>query len=566
MHRASTIENRLLPERVRGQIFGFVDLLESYNSRLPAERQRSPEDYRYLRHFFPAFVTDRNSRAEEVKSPEYQAVSEIAHEALPMSTLAVMCMDGRVKMIHAFGFSADIGSAIRVPGGILKDFVRGPDGKLRLDKGTSFAKQLDSAVSKNRHLAEVFDSHWGCAAQGKEEKARGKKPEDGGLFSDVLYKREMADATRLYVVEKHLDARHLSLIQTTFNPVTGYMYMGLETDEALAFARERAGARAKEHGRDHAVPVYSKEVIRSMIEEGLVVSTGQLIELPAVREAFDQHFFEVSWKDDYITSAKKFWEGINSMRDVLFPVLKRNLVSIYPGLQSMDKGSQRELEERAMLLLANSFNAFLHNRDHNEAQYLDMSDEDYEKQEHYEYDRHREEGVKISRGGHPVYDIAMLVINSEDKETMAADLEFGSEIVRENRLLGRIKDSSGVYETPEDFAAAPVPVVMQEIITDPRLTEKDWQALDEIDWTGIQDLPWDKWTSSEFAEWLGEKAKLQNSISTAIDRLRINMATIFDRNSQSSAHLVDQYKVALPIVCGADRETHAVIPFVKLGQ
>ena len=35
--------------------------------------------------------------------------------------------------------------------------------------------------------------------------------------------------------------------------------------------------------------------------------------------------------------------------------------------------------------------------------------------------------------------------------------------------------------------------------------------------------------------------------------------------SQGSAHFIDQYKVVLPIICGPDRETYAVILFVKLG-
>jgi hypothetical protein len=475
---------------------------------------------------------------------------------LPMNTLAVMCMDGRVKMIHAFGFSADIGSAIRKPGGILKEFIRGKDGKLKLERGSTFAQQLESAMARGEGTAEVFDSHYVCAARGREEKARGKSPSDGGLFSDVLHKKEMAEATKAYVAASHLDSRNLATIQTTFNPITGYMYMGLETDDAIEFARERAGK---------ADPVFSKEVIEGLIAEGKIISTGALIDNPVVRAAFDEQFFAISWKDDYVNSAKNFWEGIASMRDSLLPIFKRGLTSIYPEFHSEDRVSRRELEERAMLLLSNTFNAYLHNRDHSEKEYLQMSDDDYEAQQHYVYDTHREEGIKVSRGGHPVYDIAMLVIDSEDKESMSSDVEFGGGIVRDNRALERITDSSGIYATPEAFAVAPVPVVVQEIISDPRITDREWEALHEIDWTGIENEPWDTWTTTEFERAVNKRGVVVGPILTGLDNLRMIMATLYNRRSPSSSHLLTHIKVALPIMCGPDRETHAVIPFVKLG-
>ncbi len=557
MHRVTAVENRLLPERIKGQIFDFIGRLEEYNQTLPPEVRRRPEDYAYLRYFFPAFVTDRNSRAEEVKSEPYIDVADRARTMLPMSTLAVMCMDGRVKMIHAFGFSADIGSAIRKPGGILKEFVRGKDGKLKLEKDSTFAKQLETAMRRGEATAEIYDSHYGCAARGREEKAKGKKPSDGGLFSDVLHKKEMAEATKSYVVANGLDSRNLATVQTSFNPITGYMYMGLETDDAIEFARAEAGGKGE--------PVYSKDVIGKLISEGKIISTGLMIDNPAIRQAFDQYFFDVSWKDDYIESARKFWDGIGSMKDSLLPIFKRSLISIYPEFNSDDRVTRRELEERAMLLLSNAFNAYLHNRDHSESEYLQMSDEDYEKQQHYVYDSHREQGVKVSRGGHPVYNIPMLVIDSEDKESMASDVEFGGGIVRENRELERITDSSGTYSTPEKFTAAPVPVVVQEIVSDPRITDAEWEALHQIDWTGLEDEPWDTWSTTEFTRYVNEKGKLVGPLLTALDSLRLNMATLFNRRSQTSAHLLTHIKVALPVMCGPDRETHSVVPFSKLG-
>lgn len=559
-------ERQFLPERTGLQIDSFIDLLEGYNDKLPLERRRTPEDYAYLRNFFPAFVADRNKRAAEVKSDEYREIVAQVKENLPLATLAVMCMDGRVKMIHAFGFSADIGSAKRQPGGILKEYYRDEAGSMRLDPDSKFAAQLDTVLRKNEFVAEVFDSHYGCAARESEEKARGRKLKDGGLFSDVLHKREMVRATREYVQVVHPDSDKLSLIQTTFNPKTGYMYMGLETDRSLEFAQEHAKHKSKRSRGMVANPVYSKEVLEKLIDQGLIISTGKLIEDPEIRQAFDANYFQISWKDNYVDSAKNFWNGIFSMREKVLPIIKAHLERIYPQLSERGELAERELEERAILLLSNAFNAYLHNPEHVESDYLRMSDKDYGEKKQYVFDTHREEGVKISRGGHPVYDIAMLVIDSEDDVAgLPVDVEFGGGIVRENRELGRIIDRFGVYESVEDFVAGPVPVVMQEIITDDRLSEKDWEALNEIDWSWIKDINWDSMTSAQFLDLLQEKALLQNSIANAVDNLRINMATIFNPKSVSAAHLVDQYKVALPIICGPDRETHAVIPFVKLG-
>lgn len=560
------IESQFLPERINGQIQSFIDGLEGQNSKFPPERQHPQEDYSYLRYFLPAFVADRNKRASEVNSPEYKEILDKVDKVLPMTTLSVMCMDGRVKFIHVFGFSAGIGSSIRVPGGLLKEYVRGEDGNLKLDEDSNFADLLDGALNKNGSLAEVFDSHYGCAARKGEEASRGGSPEDAGLYSDVLHKREMVRATRKYILENHGDSKQVALIQTTFNPITGFLYMGLETDAALKYAQEFAEKKAESEGKDpdKAVTVYSKEVLRALIEEDLIISTGTLVDTPAIREAFDKHFFAVSWKKNYVDTARRFWSNLSEMKESLLPIFERSLTSVYPELALGDKKTKKELQERAVLLICNAYNAYLHNNDHSELEYLAMEDEVYEEQEHYEYDSHIEEGVKVSEGGYPPYEIPMFVIFSGDEENMPSNIELASGIVRDNRLKKRVVDASGSYTDSQEFAKAPVPVIMQEIIRDPRLTKADWEELENIDWS---DMPsnWDEMTQEEFARYVEKKAKLSNSLANGLGRLRNKMAKVFDRNSATSAHLIDQYKVALPLVCDQDRETHAVIPFVKLG-
>lgn len=550
--------NSFLPERIEKQISSFLDYLEAYNSKLPPERQRSSEGYAFLRYFFPAFVSDRNKRADEVNSLENKTIIKFGEEKLPMTTLSVMCMDGRVKMIHVFGFSAGIGSSLRVPGGLLKEFIRGKDGQLMLEEDSNFAQLVNSAVVKNKYLAEVFDSHWGCAARKAEESARGGFPEDLGLFSDVLHKREMVGATKKFILKKHGDINQITLIQTTFNPITGYLYMGLETSSALEFAKKFAEKKA-------TAPVFSKPVIKALINDGLIISTGHLISNQSLRKILNKHLFEISWKKNYLKTAKNFWKDIGLMKDEVFPILTRSLISIYPELASADKNTQRELEERAMLLLCNTYNAYLHNHDHNEIEYLGEDDREYEKKEHYEYDEHIEEGIKVSEGGYPPYEIPMFVIFSGDRKNMPGNIELASGIVRDNRLKEHVKDKSESYKNPSDFARAPVPVVMQEIIRDQRLTKDDWAALENIDWSDLTELDWDMMSAKEFADYIEKKGKLSIAIANGLERLRQNMITVFDRDALTAAHLIDQFKVVLPVVCDQDRETHAIVPFIKLG-
>jgi hypothetical protein len=576
MDKGKPIERRLLHERIGGQITGFINLLESYNGKLPAERQRCPEDYAYLRNFFPDFVSDRNARAEEVNTDEYKETLKVAEKLLPMTPFSVMCMDGRVKPIHVFGFSAGVGGSIRVPGGLLKEFFRGKDGELALDGKSNFAELLAEALKRNSSsLAEIFDSHYACAARKGEEQSRGGIPDDEGLYSDVLHKKEMVQATRKFILENYDgDSTQVALIQSSFNPITGFLYMGLETDAALAFAREEAGrkevekAAAEGRAPETAVPAYSKDVLAKLIDEGKIISTGALIDHPLIRKAFDDHFFAVSWKNNYVDTATRFWTGLSEMKDDLLPLFEDSLKRIYPELAIANKKTKKELEERAMLLMSNAYNAYLHNSDHSESAYLAMDDHAYEKEKHYEYDAHIEQGIKISEGGYPPYDIPMFVIFSGDEDNMPANIELASGIVRDNRIKGRVDYEKAGYGCAEDFAKAPVAIVMQEIVRDTRLTEADWETLEQIDWGDLPDKEWDKMTPAEFANYLAGKGTdrpISLTLANSLENLRRKMAKIFDKNSVTSAHLIEQLKVVLPVICDQDRKTHAVIPFVKLG-
>jgi hypothetical protein len=567
-------EQEYLPARISRQIDGFVDGWGGpdnnggFNCSLP-EGVRQPEKaFAFLRHFYKSFVADRNKRAKEVNADEYKEIFAEIKKHLPMMPFFIGCMDGRVKFVHEFGFSAHIGGGIRVPGGSIKDFVRGTDGQITLKEKSNFAINLDTALKNNGNsVTEVMDSHWACAARKKGEGSKGRrKLEDEGLFNDVLDKKEMAQAIHNYLQNKYGEAYasgevEVLLAQETFNPITGFLYMGLERDEALAYAREVAGK-----GKS---PVYSKEVLSGLIASHKIISTGALLEDPryarALRETLESNNFAADWKDNYVETAKHFWEGVGKMKDQMLPILKKELVGLYPQLGNLeDAKAQRELEERAMLLLCNLYNGYLHNPKHVESKYLKIPDKKYKSESTYAFDTHWEEGIKISEGGYPPYDIPMFVIFSGDEDAIPESVMLAEELVRDNRTRDEnpIIDRSGNYTTPEEFGEAPVAIVMQEIVR-AKLGKAEWEALEDRDWSNLP-KNWDTMTDSEFQDYLLRSGELSGSLIKGLNILRRKMAKIYT-SSDTRDFLLEEKLMVMPVICGQDRETHAIIPFAKHG-
>jgi len=127
---------------------------------------------------------------------------------------------------------------------------------------------------------------------------------------------------------------------------------------------------------------------------------------------------------------------------------------LYPQLGNLeDVRAQKELEEKAMLLLCNLYNGYLHNPKHVESKYLKIPDKKYKSESTYAFDTHWEEGIKISEGGYPPYDIPMFVIFSGDEDAIPESVMLAEELVRDNRYSrGKSNQRSfGNYNSPEEF-------------------------------------------------------------------------------------------------------------------
>jgi hypothetical protein len=220
------------------------------------------------------------------------------------------------------------------------------------------------------------------------------------------------------------------------------------------------------------------------------------------------------------------------------------------------------LKERAMLILTNAYNAYLH---HTTDPNTEGKQDNLHALHQYRYGQHEEEGIKVSEGGYPPYEISMFVLNDGNIATLPQDIELASSIVRSNRRDGRVADRWNLSDGSNDFAKAPVPIVIQEIVRDERLTKDDWNELKKIDWNDIYTLPWDSMTDGQFDTYLEKKGKLTQSLANAIKKIRRKLIALYDPEVATSAHLIEQYKTIIGIVCDHERRTHIVIPFVKLG-
>lgn len=567
--------DQYVPEHLRQQLSGMMDLYRNYNDKLPSEYARSEADFKFLEAFYLGFIADRARRSAEIATPEYEATVEKANSLLPMSVFEVLCMDGRVKLVHTNGFTAGIGSAIRTPAGMLNEFIR-RDGTLVLDKNSNFSKQLFNKLDRYDNVAEVFDSHWTCAARIGEEAATGSHPDDKGLLRDVITKKEMIQATKK-MLAKNPDAirnKNIAFIQTTFNPFTGFMYMGLERDESIEFAKNLKRQKADESGDDpreeEKYAEFTKEVLADLIGGGDIISTGALIEEDVVKSAFDSAAFDVDWQHDYVNSAEKYWNAIEQLKGDLLGHLEEKVVSLYPDLGNDDDASKKEREERAMLLLTNAFNGYLHNNSHSETEYLQMDDHEYEEKTVYPYGTHMEQGVKVSEGGHPPYDIMMFVVYNKDLENLPGWVELASGIVRNNRSRSSkpVKDPTRPNRTPDQVERLPVPIIVQEIIRNEekvKISDESWQNFESIVW---DDLPkdWDTMGQDDFTDYLVSKGIGDVLLRKGIERTRRTMARLYEPQTKTAPHLKELFKTAIPIICDEDRVTHGIIPFAKVGR
>lgn len=515
------------------QVDDFVKTLSIPNKK--RKIPRPDEDYAYIHSFFSRVITDRNKRANTIDSPEFSEATKTAKRLLPYPTYLENCMDGRLfgPLIGLYGH---IGDVLSVAGGILYEFVRDEDQQLTLSPQSNFAQLLKKYLNQShtKSISLVIDSHVGCAARGAEEAARGKFPNDNGLLTDVLHKLEMTDAVKEFVMTTYKGEKRIFPMNISTDPKDGFLYMGLAQEPALEYAIQEEG--------------YTEEVLKTLTEKGQIISARQISQELNVKSVFEKHIFFIDITHNYGETAVQIWKHIDEMKNELLPVIIKKIEKVYPKLKDNNR-RKKELEERALVILVNAYTGFLHKKYYTA----------------YPYAEHHEEGVFVSKGNNPPYEISMFGESSIDMRNLPSNINLASSIVRNNRKNDRVVDETGIFNQADEFVSAPVGVVMQVKVLDV-LPNKDWDKFSQLNWYDIKQIPWDTMSENAFMNYLEDKAgTMPVCVANAINKLRQRMGILYDIDEAISTRLIDHDIIVLPIISDVSKRVRFIVPFIKTG-
>ena len=524
------------------QLLGFLRQVSESN------RKYTPEDTEFLATLYEELMVERSRRAEEVESPEVQTAANIANSLCHYPWYMQDCVDGRVNPTLVLMMIAGMrGGAIQTPAGDSNDYVQSRTGDLMVRSGSNIEKQIKRAFETQDEICEVLDSHLACAAKNEECNELGHPTDDGGLYEDVLRKRGIAEALRAHVEANH-PGKTVLPVQISFDPHSGYMFMGLETNQAMQAALAEGQSKAEKRGENGITlfGCFSDEVLTQLAQEGKTISTKLLVEEEPFQTLFAQAYegFEPKpdWREGYKDTAHQCWLAIKGMRPRVMPTLLQKLKAI-PDFASLP---EKELEDRAMMVLTNAFNAFCNN---------------YGK-EHYPFGEHDERFVSVTeRDYRPCHNTGFAVY-ALDHANLSRRVAFAASIVRKNRKAGRIKDN--MYRS--------VPVIAKEILRE-ELPESEWATLRSLNWsflqaTGQEAANWYTMNDDEFeAQLLGNNSGVSISARAlrALKNLRKTMIAMYDPNKPSSEQLLSGKMTALPVISDGSRRFRVIVPFVLNG-
>jgi hypothetical protein len=253
----------LLPqERLRLQLDQQVDTFLDVRRTVQKDHEkRGDREHQFLRRTFKQIIVERNERANDLASPQVQEAIEKVHNLLPFTTYGITCIDSRVMRTIMYGLPLGPGGFMRVPAGDPQEFAHAQGGGLVLRDKSYLSNALNSAFKNDNDIVELLDSHTGCAARGQKTKRTRKDLGDQGLYQDVLRKKQMASALQEHV-NGFYDNKSLFPIQTSFDPHTGYLYMGLEKESVLEQAK---------------ITGFTPQLRKDLVNKNEIIYTGKLV-------------------------------------------------------------------------------------------------------------------------------------------------------------------------------------------------------------------------------------------------------------------------------------------------
>lgn len=518
---------------------------------------RSDQERRFLHTMVKDIVDERNARASDLASEEVQEAEAIANNIFPLPIYGFLCIDSRVTATTMYGLVA-AGRITRVPMGDVFEFEQSENEGLVLRENASFDALLEQAFSQDDVITQNLDSHHECAAREREEKNdKGAEPNDHGLYQDVLRKRRISTAMIEHVSE-NFPGKTVMPIQTSFDPHTGAMDMGLELDEPLRQAEERGG--------------FDQELLGELRGSGEVINTRNIARDPQVRELFMNRIIpDLDWgsHDQYRNSQNLFWRNVADMKEEgLIEVVKEHVRRLYSDRTEL------EIEQRSVMVAVNAYNRFLLN---------------YGKR--YPYSEHKESCVVISEGGKGPFGKNSSFSVSRASNELSGNILLAAGIVRDNREKGRIIDYTQSYGDTIQYRCAPVPAILEVVIRNDE--QGDWEKADLIDWS---DMPknWDQMNAAEFFSYLNVKGIVSEDVMNVVSlkeqwhdaeffrylrRLKIpvsplalgmnilreDMIRVYSPQYRLHRFVIGGQIEVLPVVSDRHRKIKAIPPFIHTG-
>lgn len=526
-----------LVDAVSFQLEKYFSVLRSINADRLYPRTDEERELKALTFVFGGFLASRDERVFDLRSPEVQKAIAIKERLFPFGRPKLfLCVDGRVLAKLVAGLH---GNALRLPAGDSKEFVpRRLDGHLALPDGSMVADIIRDAYVKTDDLFEVLDSHVGCAARGLEEADRtGAERADKGLYEDVLRKKEMKRALVDFVERVYGDTKSMHVIQTSFDPHSGYCFIGL--DQCLEDERIKKDGFTEKH-------------LEALVREGTILSTHHLVEeenIPEIHKAFTDYSFDLDYERHYRMSTLRFWEAIEAMSPLVIGTIEHKLVPIYQRYEKAEYRAERR--QTALFLLANAFTAYLNNQKHG-----------------YLYGEHDESIIAVTLSEKGPFFLARSFSVDPTNPALSGSIKFTADLIRANRKADRMsfpehEYARTLYPSLDEYAQSPVPAVFFERIA---ILHGDIQQVRKADWSDIATLPWMTMTEEEFALYLESKIPdITQTTARAISRLRSRATALYTPGLPATDALLEGRIVPLWVLAGPHRETLALFPFITAG-
>lgn len=484
------------------------------------------------------FILSRNRRVKDLLSKESKEAMEIEQSLYPMGNpFSMLCVDGRViaKLV-----SSAHGSAMRTPAGDSAEFLPNKDGtSLYLSQG-KFASYLANLFNRQNHISWVLDSHLYCAARKTAvADSFGVVRSDDGLFEDVERKKKIAEALRSFVSLTFGGTKSIDIIHSSFDPHSGYIFMGLEKDEVMS------DARVLKNG-------LNVEILEELAEEKKIIFTRSWVEKGGIlHDIFSKHSFDIRYDTEYRKGTNQFWTNMRSFSDEVLPLAEKKIIGVYPELRS----NKDALRQRAVFLTANAYTAFLYGSSPNGYPYAD----------------HDESIIVVTYGDRGPYDRMRSFTVDPNNRNISYVIKFVQGLVRGNRAATRYSDKerqmlSEVYgKRMQEFVWSPVPVGFFEHLTAPVSTSVI-AAIRSTDWSDIAQLDWMEMSSEDFFRYIDKKIPGFPAVAAQrIEILRQHAIKTYLPGLPATNDFLEGRLMPIWMLRDVDRSIIAAFPFLTKG-